>query len=163
MNIKGKKLHTKRINLTSFTLHLYFHPIIFHATLPSFEHKVHTVGKLANMIFVCCLFCMLPFLWKAGCLLSRKMETVPCASVFVLAAKLKIFLVTHTAVSRGKKPEEHHFSTNTSIRMIYLSVLPHFHLSSQSFIHQYFIYTHISHFYTIFSPLCQMALLCASC
>jgi hypothetical protein len=103
---------------------------------------------------------MLPFLWKAGCLLNSKMETASCASVFVSAAKLKIFLVTHTAVRRGKKAEEHHFSTNTSIRMIYLSVLPHFHLSSQRFIHQHFIYTHISHFYTIFSPLPDGSVVC---
>lgn len=33
--------------------------------------------------------------------------------------------------------------------MIYLSVLLHFHLSFQGFIHQSFIYTRISHFYTI--------------
>lgn len=36
--------------------------------------------------------------------------------------------------------------------MIYLSVLLHFHLSSPRFIHQDFIYTHISHFYTVALP-----------
>lgn len=79
------------------------------------------------------------------------------------AAKLKVFFVTCTAVRREEKKNKKVWNiilvlTQIS-RMIYLSVLLHFHLSSQSFIHQYFIYTCISHFYTIFYPHCQMAVL----
>lgn len=67
-----------------------------------------------------------------------------------------VFCHLHCYQKKKKKKqqesEEHNFSTNTNIRMIYLSVLLHFHFSFQSFIHQYFIYTCISHFYTISIP-----------
>lgn len=82
-----------------------------------------------------------------------------CLSICVSSKTENIPCHPHCC-QEGKKAEEHHFSTNTSIRMIYLSVLPHFHLSSQRFIHQHFIYTHISHFYTIFSPLPDGSVVC---
>lgn len=56
------------------------------------------------------------------------------------------------STERKKRVREHNFSTNTSIRMIYLPVLLHFHLSFQRFIHRYFIYTRISHFYAVSLP-----------